>query len=879
MKKNMLILFLAIPLFAQLTPVKVAEIEYQALPFSVRTENSGIYAISTFTVSNNKISIVTSDRDEKYDIQNDGSLKSQSDSDRKNREVFSAESLHHDGHSLADDRNGSYSDASGKRLSLRTIGRNSLTISSNLSGLQKEIRLPFSGDLAYAELIGIDTSGNHFLLIERYLSEMPLKIQREVLTLDADGNRLSTLEIPNIKYLSTDKDFRIDAEGKLYHMMTTVDRMIIFCWSDLTVYHNEPIRYSSEYSYSLHYNSFVTTDESPGESVQQPTAIASRTLALRIGESYAMHKYVCATTNLSSSDVTAPDGDVVRTPPWLLSGTNARIPYMWGGFSSITQFDAGLKSGKFAGDINTSGVSSYSVGVDCSGFVSRCWQMTYHSSTSMMPSITTQYTSWDSLKPGDAIHKVGHVRLFIERSANGGFRVVESAGRNWDVSYWTFAPSDLQGVYTPRFYNSMEPNFSFQRPVLTRVITNGGNNAALTWNCDTTGLLGYRIYTSVDGTLWNLLKNESTVGKVSGIVVPMTNDAEFYRITSVKNDAAKTESDWSNAMGASRTRGASHYLIVDGLERLTASWQSSAHTFAIRYGSAVKRAGVTFSTMKNFLSTIDSPAFNNYDGVIWFLGDEGTAQETFSAQEQALLKSYLKDGKKLFVTGSEIGWDLSQNGTATDKEFYSDYLKATYKTDNALSSTVNGVADGFYSGAAFTIGQVYVEDSPDEIDAVNGSTVCLRYGNNKAAGIQYAGTFGTSQTPGKIIYLSFALETASNDTTVRAVIKNAIDYLEGGSTAVLLRNDHNTFQFQLQQNYPNPFNPSTVISYQLSMTNHVSLKVYDAIGREIVILVNETEEAGSYSVKFDGSKLSTGIYFTRLQSGEKIQIKKMTLLK
>jgi hypothetical protein len=182
MKKIIVLLFLVIPLFAQLTPVKVVEIEYEALPFSIRTENSGIYAISTFTVSNNKISIVTSGLAEVYDIQNDRSLKIHSAFKGKNREAFSVESFHHDSHSLADNRNGSYSDASGKCLSLRTNGRNSLIISSDLSGLQKEIRLPFPGNLAYAELIGIDPSGNHFLLIERYLSEMPLKIQREVLT-------------------------------------------------------------------------------------------------------------------------------------------------------------------------------------------------------------------------------------------------------------------------------------------------------------------------------------------------------------------------------------------------------------------------------------------------------------------------------------------------------------------------------------------------------------------------------------------------------------------------------------------------------------------------------------------------------------------------
>jgi hypothetical protein len=85
--------------------------------------------------------------------------------------------------------------------------------------------------------------------------------------------------------------------------------------------------------------------------------------------------------------------------------------------------------------------------------------------------------------------------------------------------------------------------------------------------------------------------------------------------------------------------------------------------------------------------------------------------------------------------------------------------------------------------------------------------------------------------------------------------------------------------FTLAQNFPNPFNPTTVISYQIPMSNHVSLKVYDEIGREVVTLVNEVKEAGYYSATFDGSKLSSGIYLAKLQSGDKVQIKKMSLIK
>ncbi len=86
-------------------------------------------------------------------------------------------------------------------------------------------------------------------------------------------------------------------------------------------------------------------------------------------------------------------------------------------------------------------------------------------------------------------------------------------------------------------------------------------------------------------------------------------------------------------------------------------------------------------------------------------------------------------------------------------------------------------------------------------------------------------------------------------------------------------------EFALAQNYPNPFNPSTVISYQIPVNGHVSVTIYDALGREVALLVNETKVAGNYSVTFDASKLSSGIYFAKLQSGDKAQLNKMMYMK
>lgn len=85
--------------------------------------------------------------------------------------------------------------------------------------------------------------------------------------------------------------------------------------------------------------------------------------------------------------------------------------------------------------------------------------------------------------------------------------------------------------------------------------------------------------------------------------------------------------------------------------------------------------------------------------------------------------------------------------------------------------------------------------------------------------------------------------------------------------------------YALAQNYPNPFNPTTNISYSIKESGFVSLKVYDVLGREVATLVNENQAAGVYTVPFNASNLSSGMYLYRLESGSFVKVNKMMLLK
>ena len=86
-------------------------------------------------------------------------------------------------------------------------------------------------------------------------------------------------------------------------------------------------------------------------------------------------------------------------------------------------------------------------------------------------------------------------------------------------------------------------------------------------------------------------------------------------------------------------------------------------------------------------------------------------------------------------------------------------------------------------------------------------------------------------------------------------------------------------EFSLSQNYPNPFNPATKINFSIPNSEHVSLRVYDILGREVRVLVNENLSFGEYEVDFDAKGLSSGMYYYSLRAGEYVSVKKMVLVK
>jgi len=204
----------------------------------------------------------------------------------------------------------------------------------------------------------------------------------------------------------------------------------------------------------------------------------TRDEALSMAESYRTHTWTPTDQNLFHGK--DAEGIQVETPNagfcpendrpgwWEIGKANAGIPYMWGGFDTPESFDAGLKQGKRAGDIYTAekrlllddAVTKSAVGIDCSGFVSRCWKLPRSFSTRELPALCEPITHLAQLKPGDIFNTHNaHVVLFAGwlDDAHASLKAYEAGGNpEWRVLLSTMSLQSLldQG-YTAWRYRGM----------------------------------------------------------------------------------------------------------------------------------------------------------------------------------------------------------------------------------------------------------------------------------------------------------------------------------------------------------------------------------------------------------------------------------------
>lgn len=409
--------------------------------------------------------------------------------------------------------------------------------------------------------------------------------------------------------------------------------------------------------------------------------------------------------------------------------------------------------------------------------------------------------------------------------------------------------------------------------------------------------VGGKFYKAGNQTIWNIAKWDGTnwqnlggVGGTQGVrAIVVTNNGDVYvggQFTSVGNPAITVQNiarwngtTWQNIGGfTSRvntlaTDGVNVYAGGKfGIKKYNGSTWSDLGTGVNDEVFSIAISGNDVYVAGKFTTAGGNPAnkLAKWDGTAW--SEIPQVPNIISGNYNPL--SLLVDGNYLYVGGNIYTSDGSISGIGRwDGTSWS----------SLGSGLLKGVNGWVYSIAKDNSGNIYVggQFTMAGDTAIKANRIAIWDGTNwSTLGSGVSGKIGSSldtrvsalQVAGSKIYIGGTFTEAGNKPSYGFAV---YDYL---ATSIA---DDKTIpnEFSLAQNYPNPFNPSTTISFTIPQSEFVTLKVYDILGREVATLVNENLTAGNHTYNFDASKLTSGVYFYKLQTGKFSETKKMILMK
>lgn len=330
-----------------------------------------------------------------------------------------------------------------------------------------------------------------------------------------------------------------------------------------------------------------------------------------------------------------------------------------------------------------------------------------------------------------------------------------------------------------RYFAPLAP-FAPEPPAALRVTQDGARGLRVAWDL-VPNATHYTIEQSQDGKGFHEVANVAANNWSTG-PLPHHSWASF-RVRA-----------W-NATGRSfptevLTAGTDHLavaqaLLVQGFDRLGRNVKGPENTgdYLHRFGDSIRRNAnfsVGFDAASNEAVVLGRVAMANYNAVVWSLGEESTADETFGSIEQSLVTTYLTNGGSLLVTGAEVGWDLDAQGSTGDRAFFRGVLGATYVADDAntyalqagLAGTVSeGVpASTFDNGT----GPTYNVDYADVLTPSNAlGQLCLRYGNGLGAGVQ----MHNPTTGSRVVTLGLPLDAMLSDDARSQLLQQCLLFL------------------------------------------------------------------------------------------------------
>ncbi|MCX7943335.1 MAG: N-acetylmuramoyl-L-alanine amidase [Deltaproteobacteria bacterium] len=289
------------------------------------------------------------------------------------------------------------------------------------------------------------------------------------------------------------------------------------------------------------------------------------------------------------------------------------------------------------------------------------------------------------------------------------------------------------------------------------------------------GASGYRVYISRDGYGFD---NGTPVDSNKFELKCLKPGLLFVKVTAT-NEGGESLDSQILAVTIQDIRGWKPILIVNAFDRLDATVQIEMNrgNWIIPHAKALFTNGYFFESATNeaFVKEVDT---SQYIMIDWLSGLESTRDETFNRDEQKKIIDFLAKGGSLFVSGSEIAWDLDFKGDADDKKFFSDWLRASYLADSSGVYKVLPTTDSIFKGISeilFDDGThgIYPVRYADVLNPINGSKSELLYDQNKGtAAIQFVGAY-------KIIYFGFPFESIYSEETRSEVMKRIANFMVG----------------------------------------------------------------------------------------------------
>ena len=388
----------------------------------------------------------------------------------------------------------------------------------------------------------------------------------------------------------------------------------------------------------------------------------------------------------------------------------------------------------------------------------------------------------------------------------------------------------------------------------------------------------FKILMGVDGVHFN---RSAEVVSNNVIITGLSPDSVYYFKVQALNSTGG--SAFTEVLGGIPGDSAKvKTLVVNGFDRVSGT--TNTFDFIKRYGAPILQNNYKFASASNEAVFKGFVNLNDYKNVIWILADESTADETFNQYEQNDVKEFLKQGGNLFVSGSEIGYDLDRAGKSSSNDiyFYNNFLKADYVNDApegdratyySAEPVTNGIFDGlgkinFDNGTHGTIDV----DWPDAIKPVNGGKAALKYVGvsdvKGLAGVSFAGKFPGGSKPGALVYLAFPFESIYPDAMRTSALKKVFEFFE--SVTDVTETPATPSKFLLYQNYPNPFNPSTTIKFYLPEEAYVTLRIFNSLGQLIFSREFGRLGAGVHQFVWNGNnsygeRAASGFYIANLK--------------